>query len=32
LRLQAGRHEKAARDAWRAALGSELVAPLSVLH
>jgi serine/threonine-protein kinase len=32
LRLQAGRHEKAARDAWRAALGSELMAPLSVLH
>ena len=32
LRSEADGHKKAARDAWRAALGSELVSPLSVLH
>ena len=32
LRSEAGGRKKAARDAWRAALGSELVWPLSVLH
>jgi len=32
LRSQVAGREKAARDAWRAALGSELVSPLSTLH
>jgi len=32
LRLQAAEREKAARGAWRAALGMELAPPLTVLH
>ena len=32
LRLQAAEREKAARGAWRAALGIELAPPLTVLH
>jgi hypothetical protein len=32
LRSQAPAHERAARQAWQATLGSELVTPLNVLH